>query len=133
LGSTSFVESLVVKAFHEDLGMISNFPMLANPQTTFVMLSICYAYCPNYLFCTVFPSLGILQHYAEFDTCTITILEKLLGARSFDCSIHHLARCQTILLTSLNGLGLLFVVQTFPLAFLKCWTLITPALVIRFQ
>jgi hypothetical protein len=81
----------------------------------------------------VSPSLCILQHYIEFDIRTIALLEKLLGAGSFDGSINHLAHCQAILPTSSNGLGLLFVVQTFVLTFFKCWTLIVPTLVTHFQ
>ncbi len=73
----------------------------------------------------MFPSLCILQHFVEFDTCTIAMLEKLLGAGSFDGSIDHLVHCQAILPTSLNGFGLLFVVQIFVPAFLRCWTFIT--------
>ncbi len=67
----------------------------------------------------MFPSLCILQRFVEFDICTIAMLEKLLGAGSFDGSIDHLIHCQAVLPTS-NGLGLLFVVQTFVPAFLKC-------------
>jgi hypothetical protein len=43
------------------------------------MLSLCCAQCLGYLFRTMFPSLGILQHYVEFDTHDITMLENLLG------------------------------------------------------
>jgi hypothetical protein len=32
MGSISFVESFVVKTFHEDLGMISNLPIFTNLQ-----------------------------------------------------------------------------------------------------
>jgi hypothetical protein len=39
----------------------------------------------------MFSSLGILQQYAEFDTCTITTLEKLFGVGSFGGFIDHLA------------------------------------------
>jgi len=31
VGSTSFVESFMTKAFHDDLGTRSNLPMLTNP------------------------------------------------------------------------------------------------------
>jgi hypothetical protein len=42
MGFRSFDESFV-GAFHEDLRMISTFPMLAHPQATFAILSLCYA------------------------------------------------------------------------------------------
>jgi hypothetical protein len=41
----------------------------------------------------MFPSLGILQHYVEFDIHTIVMLEKLLGVGSFGGSTGHLAYC----------------------------------------
>jgi hypothetical protein len=44
----------------------------------------------------MFPSPGILQHYIEFDTHTINMLEKLLGGIFLGISISHLARHQTI-------------------------------------
>jgi hypothetical protein len=37
MGSTSFVESFVVEALHEDLGTIYNLPMFTNPQEVFAM------------------------------------------------------------------------------------------------
>jgi hypothetical protein len=43
VGSTSFVESFVIKVFHEDLGTIFSFLMFANLQGIFAMLSLCYA------------------------------------------------------------------------------------------
>ncbi len=43
MGSTSFVESFVTKVLHEDLGMISNFLTLVDPQAIFVMFLLCYA------------------------------------------------------------------------------------------
>jgi hypothetical protein len=57
----------------------------------------------------MFPFLGILQHYAEFDACTIATLEKLLDARSFGGSINNITHCQTILLAFSSGFHLLFV------------------------
>jgi hypothetical protein len=93
MGFRSFIESFVVKVFHEDVGMVSNLPMLINPQVTFVMFSLCYAQCLGYLFCTMFPSPGILQHHIKFDTCAITTLEELLGQGSFGGSIDHLVHC----------------------------------------
>ncbi len=48
----------------------------------------------------MFPSLGILHHYVEFNTCTITTLEKLLGVGSFDGFINHLVCGQAIFLVS---------------------------------
>jgi len=70
----------VTKVLHEDLGMIFSLPMPIEPQVVFAMLSLCCAQCPGYLFRTMFPSLGILQHYVEFDIHDIIMLEKLLGA-----------------------------------------------------
>jgi predicted SPOUT superfamily RNA methylase MTH1 len=58
--SKSFVELFVVRGFHEDLGTIFNFPMLTDPQATFVMFSLHYIQCPRYLRCTMFPFPGIL-------------------------------------------------------------------------
>jgi hypothetical protein len=59
-------------------------------------------------------------------------LEKLLGARSFGGSIGHLARHQTTLPASLGEFSLFYVVWIVALAFLGCWALVAPALVIRF-
>ncbi len=55
VGSKSFVESFVVKAFHEDLGMISSLPMFTNTHVAFEMFSLCYVQCLSYLFRIVFP------------------------------------------------------------------------------
>jgi hypothetical protein len=55
----------------------------------------------------MFPSPGILQHYANFNVRTIVTLEKLLGAGSFGGSINHLACRQTILFVFLGGFNLL--------------------------
>jgi hypothetical protein len=93
MGSRSFIDSFVAKVFHEDVGMVSNLPMFANPQATFGMFSLCYAQCLGYLFYTMFPSPCILQHHTKFDTCAITTLEELLGLGSFDGSIGHLVHC----------------------------------------
>jgi hypothetical protein len=41
----------------------------------------------------MFPSLGILHHYVEFDIRTIVMLKKLLGSRYFDGFVGHLAHC----------------------------------------
>jgi len=43
LRSKSFIELFAIKAFHEDLGTISNIPMFVNPHSAFVKLSLCYA------------------------------------------------------------------------------------------
>ncbi len=43
MGSRSFIESFVAKAFHEDLGMIFSLLVFANPQAVFAMFSLCYA------------------------------------------------------------------------------------------
>jgi len=79
VGSKSFVESFVVKVLHEDLRIIFSFLMFANSRAIFAMLSLCYDQCHSYLFRIMFPSLGTLQHYVEFDIRTITMLEKLFG------------------------------------------------------
>jgi len=63
-------------------------------------------------------SLGILQHYVDFYTRTIAMLEKLFSARSFDGLIDHLACYQTTFLVSLSGFGLPFVVRIVTLALL---------------
>jgi len=80
----------------------------------------------------MFLSSIILQHYTKFDTCTIAMLGKLLGARFFGGFIDHLAHRQATLLISLGKLGLLFIIWTTP-AFLRCRALIVLALVTRFQ
>ncbi len=77
----------------------------------------------------MFPFLGILQHYAKFDTRTTTMLEKLFGERSFGGFIDCLARCQGIIFVSLSGLDLPFVIQIVAPIFLGCWTLIALAIV----
>jgi hypothetical protein len=43
------------------------------------------------LLCTLFPFLGILQHYTKFNIHTITTLDKLFGAGSFGGFIDQLA------------------------------------------
>jgi hypothetical protein len=74
MGSISFIESFIVKVIYEDLGTIFNILMFANPQVAFVMLSLCYAQHPNYLFHMVFPFPCILLYYFEFNTHIITTL-----------------------------------------------------------
>jgi hypothetical protein len=64
VGSRSLLDLFVVKAFHEDLGTISNLLMFINLQATFMMFSLCYALHPGYLFCIVF-------HLQVF--CSITL------------------------------------------------------------
>jgi hypothetical protein len=76
-----------------DFSTIANLPMLVNPQVTFIMFSFCYAQQLSYLKHIVFPSLGILQHYTKFDTCTIAMLEKLLRLGSFGTIVGHLVCC----------------------------------------
>jgi hypothetical protein len=44
-----------------------------------MMFSLCCTQRSGYLFRTMFPFLNILQHYVKFDTCTITMVEKLFG------------------------------------------------------
>jgi hypothetical protein len=122
----------MVEAFHENVGMIFSLPMLVDSHAAFVMLSLCYAQCLNYFLHTMFPSLGILQHYAEFDTCTIATSEKLLGVGSFVHSIGQLVYHQATLPISLGGLCLFFVVQIIAPTFLGCWALIVPTFVTHF-
>ncbi len=43
MGFRSFIESFIVKVFHEDLETISNFLMFVDPSAVFAMLSLCYA------------------------------------------------------------------------------------------
>ncbi len=57
--SISFIELFVVEAIHENFGMIFSLLM-------FAIFLLCYAQCYNYLFCTMFPSPCILQHYVEY-------------------------------------------------------------------
>ncbi len=122
-----------MKALHEGLGMISTLLVLVNLHATFTMLSLCYAQHVNYLLHIVFPSLGILQLYAKFDSCTIIMLEKLFGARFFGGSIDHPICHQAIFPISSNEHNLPFIVQITAPTFLGCWVLITPTLIIRFQ
>jgi hypothetical protein len=75
-----------------------------------------------FLQCFHFPC--ILQHYTEFDTHTIIMLEMLLGAGSFGGSINHLTCRHATLLGSSSKLGLPFVVWTISPTFLGCWALI---------
>ncbi len=51
---------IVIEVFHKNLRMISSFPMLADPQTTFVMFLLCYVWHPDYLLCIMFLSPSIL-------------------------------------------------------------------------
>jgi hypothetical protein len=69
--------------------MIDGLPMLVDLQVDFVMFTFCYAQWLNYLQHNVFPSLGILQHYIEFNVRTIAMLEKLLVLRSFGTIVGH--------------------------------------------
>jgi len=71
------------------------------------MFLLYYAKHLGYLLHTMFQSLGILQHYTKFDTCTITSLEKLLGAGSYGGYINHLTCHHAILLVSSSGFGIL--------------------------
>jgi len=40
--SKSFIEAIVIKILHKDLGTIFSLLMVANLQTMFVMFSLCY-------------------------------------------------------------------------------------------
>jgi len=75
----------------------------------------------------------ILQHYGEFDSHTIAMLEKLLGTKYFNTTMGHLDCHQVSLLVFLGGIGLPLMVKLVALAFLGCWDLLTLALVIHFQ
>jgi hypothetical protein len=123
----------VVKACHEDLGTISSFPMFANPHVTFTMFSLCFAQRFSYLLHTMFPSLGIFQHYVEFNIHTITRLEKLLGAGSFGGYINHLVCHQATALTFSGKFNFLSIVWIIALTFLECWAFNDLALVTHFQ
>jgi hypothetical protein len=92
--------------------------MFVDPHVVFVMFSLCYAQLLSYLLCIVFPFLNILQHYTKFNTCTIVMLEKLRGGRSFGGFIGHLTHHQTTFLISLSKFGLLFIVWTTTPTFL---------------
>ncbi len=70
--------------------MIFSLPMLVDLQEAFVMLLLCYAQRLGYFLRTMFPSLGILQHYTKFNTHTIVTLVNLLGAGSFGGFNNHL-------------------------------------------
>jgi hypothetical protein len=101
-----FLESFISSALYEDLSMIINVLMFVDPKVVFVMFSFFYAQQLNYSKHIIFPSWGILQHYAKFDGHTITMLKKLLGSKSFSTTMGHLACHQVIFLASLGGLGL---------------------------
>jgi hypothetical protein len=63
----------------------------------------------------------------------MAMLEKLLGTRYFNTTMGHLACHQVILLVFSNGIGLLLMVELVAFAFLGCWVLLTPTLVVHFQ
>jgi hypothetical protein len=110
----------MVEAFHEDLGTIFNLLLLVDLRVIFVMVLLCYSRQPSYLFGTMFPSLSILQHYAEFDIRTIVTLE----IRS--C-------CHATFFASSGRIGLCSIVQIIAPTFLGCWELIAFTRVICFQ
>ncbi len=97
------------------------------------MFPLCYVQWLGYLQHIVLPSPRILLHYTKFDARTITMLEKLLGSKSFGIIMGHLACCQVIFFTSLGGLGLPLVVQRVAPTFLICWDLIVLTLTSCFQ
>ncbi len=99
--------------------------MFANFHVAFTVLSLCYAQCLGYLFHTMFPFLSILQHYVEFNTCTVITLEKSLGVGSFGGSMNDRVL--------LDMFGLSFMVRIVAPVFLGCWALIALTLVIHFQ
>jgi hypothetical protein len=61
------------------------------------------------------------------------MLEKLFRSRSFGTTTGHLAHYQVTHLASSRGLSLPSMIQHVTLALLKCWALITLALVFHFQ
>ncbi len=81
----------------------------------------------------MFPFLGILEHYVEFNINTIVTLEKLFGVRSFGGSIDHSDHHQYIFPVFLGKLGLPSVIRTITSTFLGCWALVTLALITCFQ
>jgi hypothetical protein len=97
------------------------------------MFSFCCAQWLSCLQCIIFPSLGILQCYIEFDAHTIAMLKKPLALGSFGTIMGHLACRHVTIFTSLGALGLPLVVRCATLAFLRCWVLIVLVPVSRFQ
>ncbi len=85
-----------------------------------------YAQHLSYLLHIVFPFLGILQHYIEFNSCTITRLENLLVVESFNIKIGHLTYLQVTLAFFSWG-HLLLMVRFATFAFLGCWVWIVLA------
>jgi hypothetical protein len=75
----------------------------------------------------------ILQHNGKFDSHTMAMLEKLLGTRYFNTTTGHLACHQIILVVFTRGIGLPLMVELVALAFLGCWVMFTPTLIIHFQ
>jgi len=63
----------------------------------------------------------------------MAMLEKLLGTRYFNTTMGHLACHHVILRVFSNGIGLPLMVELVAFAFLGCWVLFTPALVVHFQ
>jgi len=132
MGSLPFVESFVLKVFQKDFNTIVSRVMLTDPQAAFVTFSFCYAQRPNYLQYIVFPSLGILQRYTEFDVRNIIMLEKQLGSISFGTIVGHLVCCQITFLISSGGLGLSLMVGRATPALLRGWAFIVLTLIFRF-
>jgi hypothetical protein len=77
LGFMPFMESFVTKPFQKDFNTITNLPMFIDPQIAFVMSSFWYVIHLSYLLFTIFLSLGILQHYAKFELCTMIKLKNI--------------------------------------------------------
>jgi len=94
-----FMESFVTKAFQKYFNNIINLPMFIDPQTTFMMSSLCYVIHLGYLLRNVFLSLGILQHYAKFELYTMTTLKKLFDRWSLSITMGHLVHHQITLPT----------------------------------
>ncbi len=110
--------------------MIFCLPMLAIFHASFAMFSLCYVKWLGYLFCIMFPTPNIWQHYVEFD---VHMLKKLLGARYFGCSISHLTHCQVIFLASSGKLHFQNVVWIVTPHIFGMLGIIIIAFVIHFQ
>ncbi len=110
VGSLPFVESFISEVHQENFSSNVSLPMFVDLQVAFAMFLFCYAQRPSYIQCNVFPSLGILQHYTNFDVHTIAMLEKLLGSGSFGTTMGHLACHKVIFVVFSGGLGLPLVV-----------------------
>ncbi len=69
--------------------MITNFLMVIDPHAPLVMFTFYHAQWSGYLQCNIFPSLGILQCYIEFDAHIVAMLEKLWVVLKVKILWHH--------------------------------------------